>query len=174
MDKEENPLFENLKEKNPEWTVTPATAEEVTEIKEKLLAQKVTRASAPPVTVLYIDQVGSQLGTVNAYYEDISLYQSTSHEVQGVAGIGVLEKGYGNDWQWLGSELITYSHPDYIVDTATLDFNGDSIVDGFYHAVFFNSDTKITSSTSKLYKFKTTSQNSPWNTIERSINIPHK
>jgi len=174
VNKEENPLFENLKAKNPDWTVTSVTAEEVAEIKEELSEQKITRASAPPVTGLYIDQVASQLGTVNEYYEEIGLYQSTSHEVQGTVGIGVLEEGYGNDWQWLGSELITYSHPDYIVDTASLDFNGDNIIDGFYHAVFFDSDAKITSGTSKLYKFKTISQNSPWNTIERSINIPHK
>lgn len=172
--KEENSLFINLKAKNPDWTITQVTADEVAKIKEELLEQPITRGPAPPVTALYIDQVASQLGTINEYYEDIGLYQRTSHAVEGIAGVGVLEEGYGNDWKWLGSELITYTHPDYIVETASLDFNNDRIIDGFYHAVFFDSDAKITSGTSELYKFKTISQNSPWNTMEKSINIPHK
>jgi len=37
----------------------------------------------------------------------------------------------------------------------------------------FNSDLKISSGTSALYKFNSTSQSYPWNSIERTINIAH-
>ena len=99
--------------------------------------------------------------------------QQTSHAVSGTVLIGVMEVGYGNDNQWLGDERITYQNRDYKINEATVDFNNDKIIDAFYHTVSFNSDLKIPSGTSSLYKFKSTSQNSPWNTIERTINIPH-
>lgn len=170
----ENPLIENFKAQHPDWTITQITTDEVTKIKEESLTQSVTRGSAPPVTGLSIEQVGSQLGTIHEHIEDIGPYQSTSHAVKGVAGVGVLEVGYGNDYQWLGDEYITYTHSDYVVDTVSLDFNNDTIIDGFYHAVFFNSDVKILSGTSKLYKFRSTSLNYPWNSMEVSIHIPHE
>lgn len=169
----ENQIIENLKEKHPNWSIVPLNTN-----KSKITQQSTFilsgRGAASPVTELYIDQVGSQLGTENEYYEDIASFQRTSHEVKGIVGIGVLKVGYGNDWQWLGDELITNSHSDYIIDSVGIDFNNDGIIDAFYHAVFFNSDIKIQSGTSELYKFRSTSYNSPWNMMETSINIPHE
>lgn len=118
-------------------------ADKIAKIKEESAANSTVRASAPPVTALYIDEVGSQLDTANEYYESIGSYQSTSHAVKGKVGVGVVEMGYGNSWQWLGSEQITYSHPDYDVRSIAIDVDNDRIVDGYYHAVFFDSDVKI-------------------------------
>lgn len=67
----------------------------------------------------------------------------------------------------------TYSHPDYDVRSIAIDVDNDRIVDGYYHAVFFDSDVKIQSGSSELYKFRSISRNYPWNTMETSINIPH-
>ena len=170
---EANQLIENFKEKHPDWTFTEVTADEIAKNKEESVANSTVRASAPPVTALYVDEVGSQLDTANEYYESIGSYQLTSHAVKGKVGIGVVEMGYGNSWQWLGSEQITYSHPDYDVRSIAIDINNDNIVDGYYHAVFFNSDVKIQTGSSELYKFRSISRNYPWNTMETSINIPH-
>ncbi|KPN97499.1 DUF4879 domain-containing protein [Lysinibacillus sp. ZYM-1] len=169
---EVNPLIENLKTKHPGWTITLVTSDEAAKIKEEVNNSPVLRGPAPPLTSVYIDQVISQVGTINEYSEDIGL-QQTSHAVSGTVLIGVMEVGYGNDNQWLGDERITYQNRDYKINEATVDFNNDKIIDAFYHTVTFNSDLKISSGTSALYKFRSTSQNSPWNTIERTINIPH-
>ncbi|MGE7811244.1 DUF4879 domain-containing protein [Lysinibacillus capsici] len=169
---EVNPLIENLKTKHPDWTITLVTADEAAKIKEEVKKSPVLRGPAPPLTSVYIDQVISQVGTINEFSEDIGL-QQTSHAVSGTVLIGVMEVGYGNDNQWLDDERITYQNRDYKLNEATVDFNNDRIVDAFYHTVTFNSDLKISSGTSALYKFRSTSQNSPWNTIERTINIPH-
>ncbi|MEY9978004.1 DUF4879 domain-containing protein [Lysinibacillus sp. RC79] len=164
---EVDPLIENLKTKHPDWTITQVTSDEATKINSPVL-----RGPAPPLTALYIDQIASQVGTSNEKTEDIGL-QQTSHEVSGTVAIGVMEVGYGNDNQWLDDERITYQNRDYKINVASLDFNNDRIIDGFYHTVTFNSDLKISSGTSALYKFRSTSQNYPWNTFERTLNIPH-
>ena len=39
--------------------------------------------------------------------------------------------------------------------------------------VTFNSDLKISSGNSAYYKFRFTSENYPWNTFERTLNISH-
>lgn len=99
--------------------------------------------------------------------------QQTSHAVSGTVTVAVMEVGYGSENQWLDDERITYQNRDYKLNEAAIDFNNDKIIDAFYHTVTFNSDLKISSGTSALYKFRSTSQNSPWNTIERTINFPH-
>ena len=125
------------------------------------------------MTSLAVKEVISQLGTVAEIAEVISSNQLTSHSVKGIVGIGVLEVGYGNDNHWLGTERITYSNSDYQMVTEYLDFNNDTIIDAFYHGVFFDSDIKIPAGTSKVYKFQSISQNMPWNTMVTTINIPH-
>lgn len=130
-------------------------------------------ASAPPVTSLSVMEVISQLGAANENPETISSNQLSSHPVKGIVGIGVLEVGYGSNSHWLGAEHITYSNPDYQEITEYLDFNNDTIIDAFYHGVFFDSDVKIPAGTSKVYKFQSTSLNSPWITMVTTINIPH-
>lgn len=88
---EENQLIENLKVKHPDWTIIPLNTDE---IKDDLpISTFDGRGEASPVTELYIDQVSSQLGTIDEYYEDIGILQRTSHEVKGIVGIGVLEVG---------------------------------------------------------------------------------
>ena len=52
------------------------------------------RGPALPLTALYIDQIASQVGTINEY-EDIRT--QASHAVSGTVSIGVMEVGYGND-----------------------------------------------------------------------------
>jgi len=167
---EVDPLIRNLKTKHPDWTITQVTLDEVAKVKNWKIIQFL-RGPALPLTALYIDQIASQVGTSNEYTED--LRTQTSHAVSGKVSIGVMQVGYGNDNQWLGDERITYQNRDYKINEATVDFNNDKIIDAFYHTVTFNSDLKISSGTSALYKFRSTSQNSPWNTIERTINIPH-
>lgn len=167
-----DPLIENLKTKHPDWTLTLVTSDEATNVREEIKNSPVLRGPAPPLTALYIDQIVSQVGTINEQTEDIGL-QQTSHAVSGTVSIGVMEVGYGNDNQWLGDERITYQNRDYKINEAYIDKNNDKIIDAFYHTVTFNSDLKIPSGTSSLYTFRSISQNAPWNTIERTINIPH-
>ncbi|MGK4115377.1 DUF4879 domain-containing protein [Lysinibacillus capsici] len=170
-----DPLIEDLKTKHPDWTVTLVTSDEAAKIKEELKNSQnspVLRGPAPPLTSVYIDKVVSQVGTSNQVTEDIGM-QQTSHAVSGTVTVAVMEVGYGSENQWLDDERITYQNRDYKLNEAAIDFNNDKIIDAFYHTVTFNSDLKISSGTSALYKFRSTSQNSPWNTIERTINIPH-
>lgn len=167
---EVDPLIENLKAKHPDWTITQVVSDEAP--KEELENYPVLRGPAPPLTALYIDKVVSQVGTNNEQTEDIGL-QQTSHAVSGTVTVAVMQVGYGSENQWLDNERITYQNRDYKINVASLDFNNDRIIDGTYHTVTFNSDLKISSGSSALYKFNSTSLSSPWNTMERTINIPH-
>ncbi|MCL1694754.1 DUF4879 domain-containing protein [Lysinibacillus sp. Bpr_S20] len=172
---EVDPLIKDLKTNHSDWTITLVTSDEVAKIKEELKNSQnssVLRGPAPPLTNVYIDKVISQVGTSNQKIEDIGL-QQTSHAVSGTVTVAVMEVGYGTENQWLDDERITYQNRDYKLNEAAIDFNNDKIIDAFYHTVTFNSDLKISSGTSALYKFRSTSQNYPWNTIERTINIPH-
>ncbi|MDM5234149.1 DUF4879 domain-containing protein [Lysinibacillus pakistanensis] len=168
---EVDPLIENLKTEHPDWTITLVTSDEATKIKEEVKNSPVLRGPAPPLTALYIDQIASQVGTSSEYTED--LRTQTSHAVSGKVSIGVMQVGYGSENQWLDDERITYQNRDYKINVASIDSNNDRIVDGFYYTVTFNSDLKISSGTSALYKFNCTSSSYPWNTIERTLNIPH-
>lgn len=168
---EVDPLIENLKTKHPDWTITQVTSDEAAEVKDELENYPVLRGPAPPLTALYIDQIVSQVGTSNEYTED--LRTQTSHAVSGTVTVAVMEVGYGNDYQWLDDEYITYQNRDYKINVATIDQNNDRIIDAFYHTVTFDSDLKITSGTTSVYKFKSNSQNYPWNSFERTLNIPH-
>jgi len=169
---EVDPLIENLKTKHPDWAITQVTLDEAAKVKEELENYPVLRGPAPPLTALYIDQIASQVGTINQQTEDIGL-QQTSHAVSGTVTVAVMEVGYGSENQWLDDERITYQNRDYIITVASIDFNHDRIIDAFYHTVTFNSDLKISSGTSALYRFNCTSSSYPWNTIERTLNIPH-
>lgn len=166
---EVDPLIENLKTKHPDWTITLVTSDEA---KEEVKNSPVLRGPAPPLTALYINKVVSQVGTINEQIEKIGL-QKTSHAVSGTVAVAVMQVGYGSENQWLDDERITYQNRDYKINVAAIDSNNDRIVDRFYYTVTFNSDLKISSGTSALYKFNCTSSSYPWNTIERTINIPH-
>lgn len=166
---EVDPLIENLKTKHPDWTITLVTSDEA---KEEVKNSPVLRGSAPPLTALYINKVVSQVGTINEQIEKIGL-QKTSHAVLGTVAVAVMQVGYGNENQWLDDERITYQNRDYKINVAAIDSNNDRIVDRFYYTITFNSDLKISSGTFALYKFNCTSSSYPWNTIERTINIPH-
>lgn len=166
---EVDPLIENLKTKHPDWTITLVTSDEA---KEEVKNSPVLRGPAPPLTALYINKVVSQVGTINEQIEKIGL-QKTSHAVSGTVAVAVMQVGYGSENQWLDDERITYQNRDYKINVAAIDSNNDRIVDGFYYTVTFNSDLKISSGTSALYKINCTSSSYPWNTIERTINIPH-
>ena len=167
--------LESLRKDYPNIQILNLTPEELEQQKKLKSVLAITPyASAPPVTSLAVRQVTSQMGTPDQFTESIKSNQLTSHTVKGTVGIGVLEVGYGNDNHWLGSERITYSHPDYESHSELLDYNNDRIIDAFYHSVFFDSDVKIPAGTSKVYKFQSISQNSPWNTMVTTINIPHE
>jgi hypothetical protein len=166
-------FIENLKKEHPDWVINPVTQEEVSEIREEMATTNSITGSASPVTALYIDQVGWDLETTTPQIQYIN-NELTSAAVRGITGVGVVEIGYGNDLQWLGAEQITYNDPTYLIETSTIDFDGDTIVDGFFHVVYFDSDVKIPSGSSVEYRFQSTSINYPWNTMTAFINIPHQ
>ena len=89
-------------------------------------------------------------------------------------GIAVVKMGYGSTYQWLDGEQILYGDSSYDIRSSTIDTNGDSIVDGFFDVVYFDSDEKIPSGYSTEYRYQSTSFNSPWNTMNTLIDIPHQ
>jgi len=164
---------ENFKKTYPNAVLKPINKKDIPEIRSEMKRNKVRAGSASPVTQLYVDQVGSALGTSDAQIEFIN-YAFTSHAVKGITGVAVVEMGYGSDSQWLGDELIHWDDPSYIVETSSIDLNGDNIAEGFFHVVYFDSDIKIPSGTKSEYRFQSTSYNFPGNTMRTYIYIPHQ
>jgi len=173
----------DAKKKYPNLDIKQVTPEESTKIKEEMRAkaEKEVRkevqpsavsafGSAPPVTALYINQIAWDEPNGHKYiYGDL-----TAPAVTGYTEIGVVEEGFGSDTQWLGNEQITYGNPDYSWNQYSIDYEGDRIVDGFFHVIGFNSDLKIQSKQTVQYRFESTSYNYPWNTAKTWINIPHQ
>jgi hypothetical protein len=176
---------EELKVKYPNAVIQKVTAEEAEKIKKELREKTKTEkkqdsqkqslvstmGSAPPVTDLYI--LGIIWDGGNSWQEiNGSTYYAPA--IKGLSQVVTFEEGYGSDSQWLGTEQITYSNPDYIWEEEAVDYEGDRIVDGWIHYVTFDADTKIPSGQSKQYRFESTSYNAPWNTEKTWLNIPHQ
>ncbi|ERI11197.1 hypothetical protein [Aneurinibacillus aneurinilyticus] len=169
---------EDLKKKHPNLVIKEVTNEEAAKLRAEAKEHENQQSSsigtygpAKPVTDLYI------LGIVwdgGASHQAIDGQISTSKPIKGLSQVVTFEEGNGSDTQWLGDEQITFSNPDYIWKTDSVDYDGDRIVDAWIHYVTFDSDVKIPSQETKQYRFQSRSYNAPWNTEQAWLNIPHQ
>lgn len=132
--------------------------EDIEEMRENCPVSGVTRAPADPVSYVGVIQVRSTLGG----FEDIPAYQYSTTVNHGGAEMYVVtqENGYGRDYAtYAGMEV-------EIIDSGSLDFNGDSIVDGWLYLWDLSGISE-----SGRFQYQSTSYNSPWNTMSTWINI---
>jgi len=132
--------------------------EDIEEMRENCPVSGVTRAPADPVSYVGVIQVRSTLGG----FEDIPAYQYSTTVNHGGAEMYVVtqENGYGRDYAtYAGMEV-------EIIDSGSLDFNNDSIVDGWLYLWDLSGISE-----SGRFQYQSTSYNSPWNTMSTWINI---
>lgn len=114
--------------------------------------------SAPAVSSYYVYFVADSTDGTNYTGEYID-GSTTSYDHNGTIYVITIEVGYGREYSTFNGGTVTAS------DVETLDFNNDRIVDGFWN-VF-----KLTNVTNGLFESKSTSLNSPWNSISTSVYI---
>lgn len=174
MDSLKEQSLQEIKKEYPDAQFIDLTLEEYEQLQKQYIntihsnESIGTMSSASPVTNIYFQTVSSNNGTENVRYK------TSTNPVKGYTTVGAYVVGYGNTKAWLGNEQITLTHRDYTWNTSGVDFNGDYVIDAFYHTISFNSDAKIFSGSSKQFKIESRSYNYPFNTMSATLNIVHE